>query len=476
MKRREEAMSRRVFLAFDIGASNGRAVIGGLKEDGTLFQEEIYRFSNGFLRMSGGLYWDYVHIYRELLKALRKCRRRELEVACIGIDAWSQDYALLNKRGQVVGLPRCYREPKLELHADDIDGVLGDPKEFFRQCGQVKYRISSLRQLYYDCTRQPEVIESASRLLFIPYLFVYLLTGQAAYDGTLPAIGELGDTRTWGFRKETAELLGVPGFIPTLFESGTILGHTNRTILEETGYDKIPVACIDSHDTGSAVLAIGGEKSFLYVSSGTWSMYGAVVNEMRLNDRVYDARLCNSPMGDGRIALMAGTAGMFVIQQCMRKWKALGREITYQQLTDYARVHRTDSYFSFTDVSDATVDMETEVIRAVEKAGFEPPQDPFALYEVFANSLARLTVKELTEAEAAVGEHFDRIYLVGGGARAQAVNERIEEGSGKRVCTGLDEAAVAGNLLAQMVAAGELRDFKEARLVSRRTFFPTELS
>ena len=112
-------MGRRVFLAFDIGASNGRAIAGSLTEDGKLCQEEIYRFSNGFLRMNGRLYWDYVHVYQELLEALRECRCRGLELACIGIDAWSQDYAFLNENGLVIGLPRCYREPELDRHGDD---------------------------------------------------------------------------------------------------------------------------------------------------------------------------------------------------------------------------------------------------------------------------------------------------------------------------------------------------------------------
>lgn len=464
-------MGKRVFLAFDIGASNGRAIAGTLTENGKLCQEEVYRFSNGFLRMNGRLCWDYVHIYQELLEALRECRRRELELACIGIDAWSQDYALLNGNGLVIGLPRCYREQELDRHADDIDSLLGDPREFFLHCGQVKNRISSLRQLYYDRTCQPELVESARGFLFIPYLFVYLLTGQMAYDSTLPAIGELGDAKTRELSKKTAEFLGIEGKVPSCFRSGTILGHTNYTVQEETGYERIPVACIDGHDTSSACLAIGEEKNFLYVSSGTWSMYGAVVDGMRLNEEIYKAGLCNSPMGDGRIALMGGTAGMFVIQQCMRQWKARGRDVSYQQLTDYALAHKTDKYFSFGDISDAAADMETEVVLAIRQAGFEAPKTPFELYEIFANSLARLTVEELLETEKGIEEKFDQIYLVGGGSQAKAVNQRIEEGIGKKVRAGLTEAASAGNLLAQMVAVGELKDFAEAHTVSRNTFF-----
>lgn len=463
-------MANRVFLALDIGASNGRAIAGALDDSGRLRFQEVYRFPNGFVRLNGGLYWDYAAIYRELLAALRECRRRDLELACIGIDAWSEDYALLDSAGQVLGLPRCYRDPVIGQYADGVDALLGDPQAFYRASGQVKNRISSLRQLYCDCTRQPKRMEAADQFLFIPYLFAYLFTGQAAYDATLPAIGELGDAGRRSMRVETLSRLGIAHLAPPQFQSGTLLGRTNRTVLEETGYDAVPVACIDAHDTSSAVLAIGSDEEFLYVSSGTWSMYGAVTDGMRLDGKAYAAKLCNSPLGDGRVSLMAGTAGMFCIQQCMRAWQAEGRRLTYPELTRYALTHRTDAYFSFDDIPDDAADMPAAVARAAERAGFRPPEDPFALYEMFANSLARLTVQDLLRTEDAVGRRFDRVYLVGGGSQAGAVNRRISEGSGKRVFTGMQEAAVTGNLLAQMVATGELRDFAEARAVSRRTF------
>lgn len=466
-------MQEQVYLAIDIGASNGRAVIGALRADGTLQTEEIYRFTNGFLRMGGGLHWDYVHIYKEILNALRACRRRGLSLACIGIDAWSEDYALLDGHGNVLGLPRCYRDPLIGLHADGADALLGDPRAFYRHSGQVKNRISTLRQLYGDHLTQPDRLERAAQFLFIPYLFVYLLTGQTAYDATLPAIGELGDAHTRAMRAATMDLLGLGRLTPPQFRSGTILGATNRAVLEETGYDAVPVACVDGHDTSSAVLAIGSDTDFLYVSSGTWSMYGATVDTMQLGDKAYDAGLCNSPLGDGRVCLMAGTAGMYVIQQCMRRWQAEGLSVTYGQLTDYALAHRTEAYFSFDDIPDAAVDMPDAVAQAVARAGFQPPGDPFALYEIFANSLARLTAADLLRVEQALDRHFPLLHLVGGGSQAAAVNQRLAEATGKQLRTGMTEAAVAGNLLAQMVATGEVADFAQARAVSRRTFSPT---
>lgn len=463
-------MKTRAFLALDLGASNGRAVLGTVSDHGKLQLEEIYRFSNGYSRINGGLYWDYVYIYNQILAALQMCRRRGIELSCIGIDAWSEDYALLDRYGHILSLPRCYRDPIINQCSEELDAQLGDPYEFYRCCGQVKNQISTLRQLYYDCTRQPELIASASKFLFIPYLFVYMLTGQIAYDATLPAIGELGDTETRGIRAETVGLLGISDLVPPRFQSGTILGYTNHSVLEATGYANVPVACIDAHDTSSAVLAISNEEDFMYVSSGTWSMYGAAVDEMHLDARAFEANLCNSPMGDGRISLMAGTAGMFVIQQCMRQWRTEGNGITYDQLTDYALKHHTDACFCFSDIPNDAHNMPDAVRNAVEKAGFQPPEDPYSLYEIFCNALAQITVTDLSKMEHAIGRRFDEIYVVGGGSQAQAVNQRLAQKSGKRICTGMTEAAVVGNILAQMVATGMVHDFAEARAVVRQSF------
>lgn len=462
-------MKRRVFLALDLGASSGRAVAGWLTGDGAIHTEEIHRFSNSFLQADGHLCWDYTRIYREILAALRLCRRRGLDLACIGIDAWAQDYAWIDSKGRVLGLPRCYREPVIGRHADEIDALLGEARTFYRRCGQRKTRFSTLRQLYYDRTYQPQLVDRAAYFLFIPYLFVYLLTGQAAYDATLPAIGEMGDVRKGGISPETAACLGVAHLVPPQFRCGEIIGRTNRSVLEETGYDAVPVACIDAHDTSSAVLAAGGSAEFLFVSSGTWSMCGAAGRDLALNDRTYDARLCGSPMGDGRTALMTGTAGMFVIQQCMRRWQMDGHAPTYQDLTAYAMTHCTGAWFSFDNVPDTAADMPSAVGQAMERAGFPPPENPFQLYEAFATALARLTAADLRRAEQAAGRRFDRIYVVGGGAQAKAVNQRIAEYSGKQVCAGMTEAASAGNLLAQMVADGALRDFSQAHMVRQRT-------
>ena len=458
------------YLAFDIGASSGRAIAGWLDEGGRLRTEELYRFENGFTRVGSGYYWDYMRLYREMLRALQVCRQRAMRLRCIAIDTWSQDSAFVGPHGDMLALPRCYRDPLFAAHADEADALCGDAFSFYRRCGQRKTAISTLRQLNFYRTHRPELVQAADTFLFIPYLLVYLLTGVRGYDSTLPAIGELADVRSGAMSSRTLRQLGMARLAPRQFAQGEIIGHTNEAVRNATGYDAVPVACIHAHDTSSAVAAIADPGEFLFVSSGTWSMYGAVLHALPPAQAVFDAGLCCSPLADGRTSLLLGSAGMFVIQQCMREWARQGLSVTYPELTDYALRHQTDAYFSFSDIPDTAPSFVDALRRATEQAGFSAPDSPQAVYEVFANSLARLTVRDLQTVEQALGRTFDTVYIVGGGSQAAAVNRRIAAQSGKRVRTGCTEAAAVGNLLWQMLACGALSSPAQALEVSRRSF------
>ncbi len=455
-------------LALDIGASNGRGIVGRYS-GGILTLEEIYRFSNNYTRLQGGLYWDHMHLYRELLNCLRACKEKGYTPDCIGIDAWSQDYALVNAEGRVIGQPRCYHDPDVAADADSVDAILPQDTLYFHN-GQAKISISTLRQLYYDTRHSRESLAQAKWMLFIPYLLSYLLCGEAGYDLTLPPIGEVMDINTRRFSKPIADLLGVADKIPPYRECGSILGYTGSSVYEETGYRALPVACVGGHDTSCAVGAIPQPKDFLFVSSGTWSMYGAVVQQPVLTAQAQRYRLCNSPLSGGRLSLLSGTVGMFVIQQCMLAWRRAGTPFTYADLTEYALTHTSSSKFSFDDIDMSSAEMPSEVARALQKAGFPAPSTPQELYVAFANSLAMRTAEDLTNAERITGKSFPEIYLVGGGSQAAAVNKRIAQYSGKAVVTGLTEAAAAGNALSQLVAVGAVKDYEEAMEVAGRSF------
>lgn len=452
-------MGERLVLAIDLGASSGRGVLGRYDPlTRQLKTEEVHRFPNRYVRIHGGLYWDYVGLYNGILDCLRACKKRELELECIAIDGWAQDYAFVGEGGQILGLPRSYRDPAPMSRAGDLERHLCmDEKRFYLRSGGTFSAISTARQLYYDRRFRPDLFQQAKYWLHMPYLFVYLLSDVAGYDVTIPALGELYDVRTADISGETATALGIERMLPPRFQSGTVMAHTNKTVLEATGYDALPIACIDAHDTSSAVDAIPDLQDFLWISSGTYNMFGAVVREPVLNDALFQMSSRNTPLGDGRICLMCGAAGMYYIQQCMDVWKERGMAVTYPELTAWALAHESDVWFDFGDLPSASTDMPTELAAAIKKQGFVQPETPGELYVAFANSLARVTARELLRLEQALGRSFDRVYIMGGGSRADAINLRIAKLTGKRLYTGLVEAASVGNLLQQLIAIGEIK-------------------
>ncbi len=208
----------------------------------------------------------------------------------------------------------------------------------------------------------------------------------------------------------------------------------------------------------------------MFVSSGSFAMYGAIVDEPVLNDMTFAARLCNSPQCDGKMNLLSGTIGMFVIQQCMKAWKDDGLEITYEALTEYALTNNKEDSFDFRDINLAAPDMPVEIARVLRHKGYSAPQTPMDYYVVFANSLACRVAEDLLGLEKAVGHRFEKVYIVGGGSKASAVSQRIMRLMDRPVMTGLTEAAAAGNALMQLVALGVIESCEKAKEVALRSF------
>lgn len=438
-------------LALDVGSGSGRGMLARCSADGKLSpMEEIHRFENGFVRLGGGLYWDYMRIHRGILECLRACRARGIELDCIGVDAWAQDYARIGTDGQVLGLPRCYRDSIHARHAHDFERALGVDELFLpRRTGVGGSGISSFRQLWRS--RAEDAHNGVSRILFMPYLFVYLLTGQSAYDESLVSVGGLCDGETMALSEGLTELLGIRDKMPPRFQRGQIIGFTDRSVREETGYDGVPVACIEAHDTTSAVSAIPDAEEYLWISSGSYNMCGATLMGLAMSDDLLRAGYAKTPLADGRVCLMGGGgAGMFQIQRCMLTWRERGLRINYPELTDYALQHRTERVFSFEDVPDDAADMPAAIGAAVERAGYAPPESPFELYEIFCNSLARQTAERILNLERMLGRGFERAYVVGGGSRADGVNQRLAELLKREILAGLPEASAEGNALAQL--------------------------
>lgn len=453
-------MEQKNVLAIDIGSGSGRGILGCyVPSRGLVATQEIHRFENGYIRVGDHLYWDYMRIYRGILDCMHACKARGITPDSLGIDSWAQDYAYISGTGEVLGLPRCYHDPVFNVHGDDLErDLMQTSAEISRRNGTAYGRFQTMRQLWYDRKYRREIFSVAHTWLHIPYLMVYLLTGEACYDDTLMTIGGMADANTLQVCPATVNLLGIGHMMPRRCARGERIGCTGAAVAAETGLESIPVLCVDAHDTASAVAAIPDEGDFLWISSGSYNMFGAVLRQTGLNDTMYERRMSRTLLGDGRLCVMSGGGGMFYVQQCMKKWKSRGLELTYPELTEYALAHPDEKFFRFEDVEDASEDMPASMNAALVKNGFTPAGTPHELYEAFCNSLARQTAEGIDCMEEELGRRFDRLYNISGGSLADAYNCRLARQTGKTVLAGLQEASSMGNMLAQLEGLGVPRE------------------
>jgi rhamnulokinase len=444
-------------LAFDIGAGNGRGIVGRYsREKGFESMQEIYRFENGYVRINGSLYWDYLRIYRGMLDAISKCKQAGIHLDAIGVDAWAQDFAYISQGGEVLGLPRSYRDPvNQERGKNFIHDMFLEDIDIAHRSGTGNGAILTLNQLYNDRVHRKDLFTNAKYFLFMPYLMIYLLSGEACFDITMPSIGGLCDARTMDVSLNTLNLLGVADKLPRRCRRGEIIGYTCKSVCEETMTEPIPIICTDAHDTSSAASSIPDGGEFLWVSSGTFNMYGAVLKDAPRLERLWEMGFSDTLLGDGRACVMGGGgAGMYHIQQCMKLWKHQGLSISYPMLTEYAISHFTDKRFDFKQISDTALDMFADINASIEGAGFAPAQTPFELYEVFCNSLAAMNAFRLRQLELEMNRYFDRVYIIGGGSQADGINIRMAKLMNRPILVGLPEASAIGNMLAQFEGLG----------------------
>lgn len=458
------------FLAFDLGAESGRAMLGRLQA-GRLELKEIHRFPNKTINISNRLHWNIYYLFEEIRKVLRDCRRDGLEVTSLGVDTWGVDFGLLDERGNLLALPYCYRHRSfpqaMEKYFKNFSG-----EELYRLTGIQFLPFNSLFQLYCYLEENPGIIRAARKLLFTPELIHYLLTGKQATELTIASTSQMLSPFTRSWIPELLERMGIsPGILPEINQPGTRLGKISSWLVED-GAPDIEVVQVASHDTASAVAAAPGRgEDWLYISSGTWSLVGVELPEPVVSPQSFASNFTNES-GLGRtIRFLKNVTGLWPLQQCRKVW-ARNRDLKYEQLVEMARAARPFQLYLDPDAPDFLhPDNMVEAINAyARKTGQKEPGDIGTMVRTILESLAfksRLVVEELGRL---TGKKFSTIHLVGGGSRNQLLNQFTAEATGLRVLAGPDEATSAGNILVQALAAGAVSSRQEIREVVWRSF------
>ena len=455
------------YLAVDIGASSGRHMLGRLK-DGRILLEEIYRFPNGMVRADGHLCWDVEALFREIKEGLKRCKEMGKIPSFMGIDTWGVDYVLLDENDKILGKTYGYRDGRMngmdakvyeKISAEDLYARTGIQKQLFNTI----YQLMAVKQ------REPEVLAKAKSMLMIPDYFHYRLCGKKVQEYSEATTSQLINpaTRNWDY-----ELIEMLGYNKEMFREihmpGSVIGSLTEEVKGLVGYDCQGVLP-STHDTESAVTAIpSNDENVCFISSGTWSLMGVERAEADCSAESKRANFTNEGGYQGRINYLTDIMGLWMIQSVRGK---LAPDMSYGELCDKASKETIKTIVDCQDKSFLSPDdMVVAIQDYCKKTSQTVPETLPELACVVYNSLAVCYREKLKEIEKLTGVKYDRIHIIGGGSNAVYLNELTARYTGVPVHAGPGEATAIGNILTQMLEAGEFENLTQARECVAKSF------
>lgn len=458
-------------IAFDLGASNGRAILG--RFDGEkITMQELHRFENNYIEMNGVYYWDTPYLYNQLKQGLLAFKQGGFgELHSFGIDTWGVDYGLLDKNGHLAGIPRSYRLGTQE----DIDAVMEKiPAEtlYARTGIDTSLTFNTLYQLYRRKREGDVALENADTMLLTPDLLGYFLTGEKGTEYTIATTTQLFNPTTKDWDWETIEQLDLPKKIFTKIDkTGTIRGHLRPELCEELGLNPAAFVAVGSHDTASAVAAIPGKGSFAFCSSGTWSLFGAEMDKPDLSIASAKAGFSNEGTIQGTFRPLRTIIGMWIIQECRRDWIKNGISITWDGVVQEAQKAQPLRSIIDPDAPEfyAGGNMEEKIRDFCRRTGQPIPETIGQVARCVYESLALKYRHALEGLEKMKGQRIDSLNIVGGPINNRFLDQLIADSLDREVVTGPVEGAAIGNLLTQAMALGHIADLDALRQVVRNS-------
>jgi rhamnulokinase len=475
-------MAAHHFLAFDLGAESGRAVLGSLG-DGRLALEERHRFPNPTGRMNGHLYWNLLGQWEELKCGLRKAAEghggatggARASLSGIGVDTWGVDFGLVGADGDVIGNPFHYRDPR-------TDGVMERAfqkvprQQIFEHTGVQFMQLNSLYQLLALKEQKPSTLESAETLLFVPDLFNYLFTGERRSEFSIATTSQMYDPRKGTWATDMLRKLDLPTRVfPQIIPSGTVIGPLRREVAEECNVGRVPVIATACHDTASAVAAVpaaAGTDDWCYISSGTWSLMGVELPSPVINEKSLRYNYTNEGGVGGTIRFLKNIMGLWLVQECRRHWVREGHDHSYAELKEMAG--RAKPFGAVIDPDHKPFlspgDMPGKIERFCKDTKQRAPTTRGDCVRICLEGLALTYRKTLEGLEDVLGRRINTIHIVGGGSQNELLNQMTADACEREVVAGPVEATAAGNILVQAMATGDVKSLDEARDIVRTSF------
>lgn len=458
-------------LAFDLGASSGRGIIGKI-ENGKLTLTEIHRFPNRPEEKNGHWFWDFDKLFSEIKTGIKKAFEHDKTISSIGIDTWGVDYVLF-RGGKAVRQPYCYRDSRTDRAMEEFHKLMS-PEELYSECGIQKMCFNTVYQLFAQKLDHPEDLKGSTMLL-MPDALTFMLNGDVSSEYTIASTGALLDP---GKKDWNRKIIGAAGLdmslFPKIVQPGTFSAKLKPEICAELGVPAVPVVKIGSHDTASAVMAVPADSStkWAYVSCGTWALLGAELDKPMTSAEAGKASFTNEGGCAGKIRFLTNIMGSWLLQETRRVWNEAGKNLSFSDISDMARTAVPGKFIIDPNANEflAPGDMPSRIKEYCVKNGLGTIRTDAELVRCIYDSLADCFAKKIKLMESLLKVEYNCLNMVGGGSRDELLMELTAKATGIKVVAGPTEGTAIGNIMMQFITHGKFKDINAARAVIRDSF------
>jgi len=477
-------MSESKFLAFDFGAESGRAIVGILKEK-KIELHEVHRFPNKIVNVFDNLHWNILYLFDELRTGLTKAvQKGYTDIESIAVDTWGVDFGFVTKDDQLLGSPFAYRDSRTNGMLDKAFNLM--PKdELYNLTGIQFMQINSAFQLLSMVESDDTLLNSADKLLFMPDLLNFLLTGKKKSEYTIASTSQLLNAKEKKWEEKIFDALNLPmNLMADIVMPGTKIADLHPSICNAVGLKNTDVIAVGSHDTASAVAAVPNLTSnWAFISSGTWSLIGIETDHPIINENSLKYNFTNEGGVGGKIRFLRNVMGMWIIQQLKKEWGSKGEEYSYSELNEMAG--EAFPFKCIIDTDDPGFLNPKSMVNAINefcnKTGQEQPKSKGEYIRCILESLAfkyRLVIDKIN---LFIDEKIETINIVGGGSQNELLNQFTSDSTGLKVIAGPVESTAFGNIIVQAIATGKVKNIREGReiianSVELKEFIPSQKS
>jgi rhamnulokinase len=462
------------FLAFDIGAESGRAIVGTLKNN-KISLEEIHRFPNKQIKILGHLRWDILYLFEELKKGLSNAvESGHGDIQSIGIDTWGVDFGLIGKENEFLGFPLTYRDSNTNGIMDKVFKKISR-KEIYSLTGIQFLQFNSLFQLFSIFKNKKQLLSICDKLLFIPDLLNFLFTGKKFSEYSIASTSQMLNAKTRNWDKKIFKKLGLPlNIMPKIISSGTILGKLLPEISKEVGLNNdVDVIAVGCHDTASAVASVPFYgKTSAFLSSGTWSIIGIETNQPIINRDSLTDNFSNEGGVENKIRFLTNVMGMWLLQETRKIWSKEGKDYCYDELLKMASISK--EFQTIIDPDDSKFLNPPNMIKAIKEYcisnGQHIPENEGEFVRCILESLALKYKIEIEKIKCITQKQIEALHIVGGGSQNSMLNQFTADAVGIPVIAGPVEATAIGNILIQAISKGKIKSVKKGREIVADSF------